>query len=74
MGRKSGKRKELWLEQDPKDGEAGPQTGADRSWGRRVYLDLGHSRRNYQIPPGRDEGQINSLLTEGQAQKNLQYI
>lgn len=28
-------------------------------------FDFGHSRRNPQIPPGKGEGQIDSLLTAG---------
>lgn len=35
-------------------------------------LIFGHSRRNHQILAGNGEGQINSLLIEGQGQKNPQ--
>lgn len=40
--------------------------------GKAAHLIFGHSRKNHQIPQGKDEGQIDSLLTEGRAQNNPQ--
>lgn len=44
-------------------------TGGRRKAG---AFDFGQSRRSHEIPPGKGEGQINSLLTEGLAQNTPQ--
>lgn len=51
------------LEQDPKDDDPGPQTGAHRAWGRLIYWVFGQQKEPFDPPtPWRVEGQ-NSLLT-----------